>query len=60
MERENEDDDALRPLAFGPDCIPPLAKALRRFSDWDFENFCMVFSPVVVAAPDLRADRSIL
>jgi len=55
MERENM--EFLTALAFA--ACGPLAKELRRLSD--LENFWTVdFTPVVVAPPDLRADRSIL
>ena len=55
MERENA--EFLTALAFAG--CGPLAKELRRLSD--LENFWTVdFTPVVVAPPELRADRSIL
>lgn len=54
MERENDDAEFLTALAFA--ACGPLAKELRLS---DFENFwTAVFTPVVVAPPDLRADRS--
>lgn len=54
MERENV--EFLTALAFA--ACGPLAKELRRLSN--LENWTVYFTPVVVAPPDLRADRSIL
>jgi len=55
MERENA--EFLTALAFA--AWGPFAKELRRLSD--LENFWTVdFTPVVLAPPDLRGDRSIL